>query len=835
MLNWKKVEVSKDLDTLRRESLKENEVSEIKSVDTWKLWKTKKNWNKYTEDVNPRKPEDFSSFLEGLDFVKDEEYKDIDKFEDDLSAYEDWLDNDCYGNDTSTPEAKHAINGSIADLGAQEHLIDDSDLDRYVKDDLHKRLNDVVDRLLDLLKESAAESEPTGVKKQDFNLKDNNTGVEKTSIDSKKDPFKESLLDDFNDDPIALRNYLLNKEEAADLDKEERYTLQNLIQEYGYPDEDESEEVDFDEVYDAAIDALDWYLYEHKNCKCTDEQKEEAAKNMAQTIVDDGEWDPDNPYIFDGMIEGVLKYLGVKLNESKITEADKGSQEYCIKLTIHTVHGFQDLYTCFDLYRNLHYSSFKERAENLPSLDDRKTAEGLLHIISKDYFDKYQDRPIIRIVKASRETLEESKMRESSDKYVVICTLDKYKSQYLTADEDEPSGFGLTSDFNKAHQFNNKSEAKGWLNVFIKGNFWDENQDIVEPFVNEFDLDPEDEDYLEIPMQYAADVWFKIVGLKPKYELDESKMREAKPGMENLTKAGNALSAAEENLMDVRDRQIDAYFDTKNIKARNYIQVAGNALADAEEDLTVARDAEVDAMCAIKADDSFIYDKKYDESKLKEALHDFDTVRSILGDETLLETTWAYLSSDEQNDYLETICRNWDIEPAVTDITELLVNYGASPESIIQELSKEIPTDDWNDIISWTIKNYDLDDEEFEDFYESRLKESKEFDITIDFPITVSSKGRIKANDAKKLLKYLAQNKMLRLGRTWYVKDSTGRETCWTLMKGYFDEYVFSCEITDSIEDEEGNYDELDWYNGLSFSKSNGKLTDFEWESYKVN
>lgn len=117
---------------------------------------------------------------------------------------------------------------------------------------------------------------------------------------------------------------------------------------------------------------------------------------------------------------------------------------------------------------------------------------------------------------------------------------------------------------------------------------------------------------------------------------------------------------------------------------------------------------------------------------------------------------------------------------------------------------------------------------------ESKIKESKEKDIKVDFDIPVSEKGRIKANDAKKLLKHLAQNKLLKVGRTYFVKDTSGNDTCWYLDKSEFDGYNFSCEVTDG-EDAEGNYIDRDYYNCLYFCKCNGKLTDFEWEAYRVN
>ena len=116
-----------------------------------------------------------------------------------------------------------------------------------------------------------------------------------------------------------------------------------------------------------------------------------------------------------------------------------------------------------------------------------------------------------------------------------------------------------------------------------------------------------------------------------------------------------------------------------------------------------------------------------------------------------------------------------------------------------------------------------------EDFLKSQtLNESRDKSISIDFPIPVNDRGRVKANDAKKLLKTLYKMGVLRVGRTYFVKDSAGNETCWDLTKDTFDSFVFSCEVT------EANGEEVDFYNALTFSKGRNGLTDFEWEAHKV-
>lgn len=106
------------------------------------------------------------------------------------------------------------------------------------------------------------------------------------------------------------------------------------------------------------------------------------------------------------------------------------------------------------------------------------------------------------------------------------------------------------------------------------------------------------------------------------------------------------------------------------------------------------------------------------------------------------------------------------------------------------------------------------------------LKESRrERTVEVDFPITVNDKGRIKANDAKKLLKDLNSRGLLRSGRTYFVKDSLGNETCWDLKKDTFGGFTFDCEIVD---------DDRDFYNSLYFYKGKKGMTDFEWEAHKV-
>ena len=99
-------------------------------------------------------------------------------------------------------------------------------------------------------------------------------------------------------------------------------------------------------------------------------------------------------------------------------------------------------------------------------------------------------------------------------------------------------------------------------------------------------------------------------------------------------------------------------------------------------------------------------------------------------------------------------------------------------------------------------------------------------DINVDFSVSVSDAGHVRASDAKRLLKYLYSSKQLRAGTQYFIKDINGRETSWDFGKcisnnGY--QYCFSCEIVD---------DDKDVYQALYISKDyKGRLdwSDTEW------
>lgn len=104
-------------------------------------------------------------------------------------------------------------------------------------------------------------------------------------------------------------------------------------------------------------------------------------------------------------------------------------------------------------------------------------------------------------------------------------------------------------------------------------------------------------------------------------------------------------------------------------------------------------------------------------------------------------------------------------------------------------------------------------------------------ELTVDFPVSVTDKGHVRASDAKRLLKYLYSTKQLRAGTQYFIKDVNGVETNWDFARcvyktGY--QYEFSCEVVD---------DDMDVYQALYISKDyKGRLdwSDTEWVREKV-
>ena len=104
-------------------------------------------------------------------------------------------------------------------------------------------------------------------------------------------------------------------------------------------------------------------------------------------------------------------------------------------------------------------------------------------------------------------------------------------------------------------------------------------------------------------------------------------------------------------------------------------------------------------------------------------------------------------------------------------------------------------------------------------------------ELTVDFPVSVTDRGHVRASDAKRLLKYLYSTKQLRAGTQYFIKDVNGVETNWDFARcvyktGY--QYEFSCEVAD---------DDMDVYQVLYISKDyKGRLdwSDTEWVREKI-
>ena len=104
-------------------------------------------------------------------------------------------------------------------------------------------------------------------------------------------------------------------------------------------------------------------------------------------------------------------------------------------------------------------------------------------------------------------------------------------------------------------------------------------------------------------------------------------------------------------------------------------------------------------------------------------------------------------------------------------------------------------------------------------------------ELTVDFPVSVTDRGHVRASDAKRLLKYLYSTKQLRAGTQYFIKDVNGVETNWDFARcvyktGY--QYEFSCEVAD---------DDMDVYQALYISKDyKGRLdwSDTEWVREKI-
>ena len=181
-----------------------------------------------------------------------------------------------------------------------------------------------------------------------------------------------------------------------------------------------------------------------------------------------------------------------------------------------------------------------------------------------------------------------------------------------------------------------------------------------------------------------------------------------------------------------------------------------------------------------------------------------------------------YLCKDEKNKFTESI--NPELAEAYDTFEEA--------ENAVRRYAGRVYDD--------KVSNFEIRGIEASDFKENsasckkdRLSERNNpvKDINVDFSVSVSDAGHVRASDAKRLLKYLYSSKQLRAGTQYFIKDINGRETSWDFGKcisnnGY--QYCFSCEIVD---------DDKDVYQALYISKDyKGRLdwSDTEWVREKV-
>lgn len=181
-----------------------------------------------------------------------------------------------------------------------------------------------------------------------------------------------------------------------------------------------------------------------------------------------------------------------------------------------------------------------------------------------------------------------------------------------------------------------------------------------------------------------------------------------------------------------------------------------------------------------------------------------------------------YLCKDEKNKLIES--RSFEIAEAYESFDEA--------ESAVRSYAERMYE---NKVSDFEIRG--IEESDFREKVESPKKRALNEknkpvkDITVDFPVSVSAKGHIKASDAKRLLKYLYSSKQLRAGTQYFIKDMNGEETSWDFDKSIFDngyQYCFSCEVWD---------DDKDVYQALFISKDyKGRLdwSDTEWTRESV-
>ena len=120
---------------------------------------------------------------------------------------------------------------------------------------------------------------------------------------------------------------------------------------------------------------------------------------------------------------------------------------------------------------------------------------------------------------------------------------------------------------------------------------------------------------------------------------------------------------------------------------------------------------------------------------------------------------------------------------------------------------------------------------DFVDYYKS-LKESKTTDMAVPFEIKVSPRGAIGKATMMKVFKQILKEipNSSRVGRTYFIKDINGFETCWWLEKNNYGELELSCELT-----EEETSVGKDRYNSITISYDRStKRYEADYESHFV-
>lgn len=107
-------------------------------------------------------------------------------------------------------------------------------------------------------------------------------------------------------------------------------------------------------------------------------------------------------------------------------------------------------------------------------------------------------------------------------------------------------------------------------------------------------------------------------------------------------------------------------------------------------------------------------------------------------------------------------------------------------------------------------------------------------EIKVNFPIEWNrDNGRVKVSVIKKVAKHLIDNGLLKDGTEYFITDADGAVTFWSVNRGSaWGSFFAWCVSIEFTEDETAKG--CDWFNALYFDKRAGKITESEFESYRV-